>query len=227
MATFYDLRKALDNISDMVDQTYLNLEDTNDQCLDPPINVLTNDGEAIYHGPIFDQPEANKICDYLINKIPWKHDEAFIYGKHIITARKVAWYGDEDYDYTYSGKTRTAMKWTPELLKIKQVSEQKTGVIYNSCLLNLYADGSQGMAWHSDDEKCLGKDTNIASMSFGAERRFDFRHKATREKTSVMLQHGSLLVMQGSTQTHWQHQIPKTKKITTPRVNLTFRTMQF
>ena len=210
----------------MADQAHFNLGDSHEESLAYPHNVLTRDGEVIYHGAIFDQEKANKIYANLMDKIPWKHDEAFIYGKHIITARKVAWYGDKDYDYSYSGKTRTAMKWTPELLKVKHAAEQKTGMIYNSCLLNLYADGSQGMAWHSDDEKCLGNDTNIASMSFGAERRFDFRHKASREKISVMLQNGSLLVMQGSTQTHWQHQIPKTTKVTTPRVNLTFRTMQ-
>lgn len=193
----------------------------------PPYNVLPHDGESIYHGAIYDKQEADSLYRYLIEQIPWKHDEALIYGKHIITARKVAWYGDKNYDYTYSGRTRTALGWTPELYKIKQLAEQHAGVIYNSCLLNLYADGSQGMAWHSDDEKCLGKDTSIASLSFGAERRFDFRHKGTKEKISVQLQHGSLLVMQGSTQTNWQHQIPKTKKITNPRVNLTFRTMQF
>jgi alkylated DNA repair dioxygenase AlkB len=211
----------------MADQTHFNLGDAHEEDVSYPHNVLAHDGEVIYHGAIFDQEEANRTYADLMDKIPWKHDEAFIYGKHIITARKVAWYGDRDYNYSYSGKTRTAMKWTPELLKIKHAAEQKTGMIYNSCLLNLYADGSQGMAWHSDDEKCLGKDTNIASMSFGAIRRFDFRHKATREKVSVILQSGSLLVMQGSTQTHWQHQIPKTTKVTTPRVNLTFRTMQF
>ncbi len=193
----------------------------------PPYNILPYDGETIYHGSIYGEIDADQIYHYLLGEIPWKHDEALIYGKHIITARKIAWYGDKDYDYTYSGRTRTALTWTPELLKIKELAEQHSGVVYNSCLLNLYADGSQGMAWHSDDEKCLGKDTSIASLSFGAERRFDLRHKARREKISQQLEHGSLIVMQGATQTNWQHQIAKTKKVTTPRVNLTFRTMQF
>jgi len=210
----------------MTEQIDFNLKDIPKEDTHP-YNILPEDGETIYHGKIYDNPEANEILCYLIEQIPWKHDEVKIYGKHIITARKVAWYGDQNYDYTYSGSTRTALQWTPELLNIKQLAESHSRVAYNSCLLNLYVDGSQGMAWHSDDEKCLGKDTNIASLSFGAQRRFDLRHKGTREKVSVQLEHGSLLVMQGATQAHWQHQIAKTKKVTTPRVNLTFRTMQF
>jgi alkylated DNA repair dioxygenase AlkB len=108
---------------------------------------------------------------------------------------------------------------------MKKLVEERTGASYNSCLLNLYADGEQGMGWHHDDENGLGSNSNIASVSFGATRRFDFRHKKSREQVSVVLEHGSLLVMRGTTQACWQHQIPKTKKITTPRVNLTFRQM--
>lgn len=188
-------------------------------------NLLPGDGEVYYYGPVFDPAEADLYLDYLLHRIPWKHDEAIMFGKHIVTARRVAWYGDENYDYAYSGRTRTALQWTPELKEIKSVIEAETGVSYNSCLLNLYDDGSQGMGWHHDDEKCLGEVPNIASVSFGAVRRFDLRHKVSREKVFVNLDHGSLLVMKGTTQANWQHQIPKTKKVTTPRVNLTFRTM--
>ncbi|PQJ28820.1 alpha-ketoglutarate-dependent dioxygenase AlkB family protein [Rubritalea profundi] len=191
----------------------------------PNRNVLPYDGESIYYGSLFASRQADFHLNYLLKNIIWKHDEAIMFGKHIITARKVAWYGDSNFDYTYSGRTRTALEWTPELLAMKKLVEERTGASYNSCLLNLYADGEQGMGWHHDDENGLGSNSNIASVSFGATRRFDFRHKKSREKVSVVLEHGSLLVMRGTTQACWQHQIPKTKKITTPRVNLTFRQM--
>ena len=190
-----------------------------------PRNILPLDGEAIDYGVVFGREEVGSLLNYLLREIPWQHDEAIMFGKHIVTARRVAWFGDRSYDYTYSGRTRTAMIWTPELLEIKQVVEEISGGSYNSCLLNLYDDGSQGMGWHSDDEKELGRNSTIASVSFGAARRFDFRHKITREKVSLILEPGSLLVMGGSTQQNWQHQIPKTAKVTMPRVNLTFRMM--
>lgn len=190
-----------------------------------PIHILPYEGEGIYYGPMFSIDAANAYLSYFLNDIPWKNDEAVIFDKHIVTARKVAWYGDENYVYTYSNKSRVALPWTPELLRIKKIVEKLSGVEYNSCLLNLYADGSQGMGWHHDDEKGLGKDANIASVSFGAERRFDFRHKKNKEKISIVLEHGSLFVMKGTTQTNWHHQIPKAMKIAEPRVNLTFRKM--
>ena len=191
----------------------------------PPFNLLPVDGEAIYHGVIFERPEAESFYKTLLTEIPWRHDEAIMFGKHIVTDRKVAWYGDENYSYTYSGHNHVALKWTDTLLAIKTVVEKISDYTYNSCLLNLYEDGSQGMGWHHDDEKGLGKNANIASVSFGAERRFDFRHKQSREKVSVILEHGGLLIMRGTTQSNWQHQIPKTKKVTSPRINLTFRRM--
>jgi alkylated DNA repair dioxygenase AlkB len=172
-----------------------------------------------------DRQSANHYMERMMNAIEWRNDEAVIYGKHIITKRKVAWYADKQYDYTYSNITRKALLWTPELLELKQLVEEKSGHIFNSCLLNLYHTGDEGMAWHSDDEKALGKNTVIASVSLGAERMFWFKHKATKEKAGMLLQHGSLLVMAGATQSHWQHRLPPTKKINQPRVNLTFRTM--
>jgi alkylated DNA repair dioxygenase AlkB len=190
-----------------------------------PRNVLPQDGEAMDHGLVFAREGADRYLQILLAEIPWRHDEAKMFGKHIVTARKVAWYGDRNYDYTYSGRTRTALIWTPVLREIKAVVEGLSGASYNSCLLNLYADGSQGMGWHHDDEKGLGKNSNIASVSFGASRRFEFRHNRTREKVSVLLEHGSLLVMQGTTQSFWQHQVPKSLKVTAARINLTFRRM--
>ena len=122
---------------------------------------------------------------------------------------------------------RCAMRcsWTPELLELKAIVESICGRTFNSCLLNLYHTGEEGMAWHSDDEKTLEPDGAIASLSLGAERKFSFRHRKTRETISLQLEPGSLLVMHGATQTHWMHALPKTKKVMVPRVNLTFRTM--
>lgn len=188
-----------------------------------PEQILPHNGEAIYHGPILDSSESRQHLDHLIKQIPWKRDEVVLFGKRIVTDRKVAWYGDKNYDYTYSGETKTALEWTPELLALKKKVEQVTGARYNSCLLNFYANGNEGMGWHQDNERSLGINPNIAALSFGAKRRFDFRDKDTREKVSIKLEEGSLLEMKGTTQAHWQHQLPKTKKVLTPRVSLTFR----
>lgn len=189
------------------------------------VSLLPFDGEVEYYGKIMSYPAAQHFLHVLLNSIPWKNDEAVIFGKHIITKRKVAWYGDHDFSYTYSNVTRQALPWTPELLELKTRSEQISGATYNSCLLNLYHSGEEGMAWHSDDEKTLAHHSAIASLSFGAERRFSFKHKRTKEPVSLVLEHGSLLVMKGATQINWLHRLPPTKKISTPRVNLTFRTI--
>ncbi len=188
-------------------------------------NLLPYNGEVIYYGVVMQSIEANKYLNILLNTIEWKNDEAVIFGKRIITKRKVAWYADAGYSYTYSNTTKHALPWTKELLELKQLAEEQTGHHYNSCLLNLYHDGNEGMAWHSDDEKALGKNTAIASLSFGAERKFALKHRQNKQKVEVMLAHGSLLIMRGTTQTHWLHALPKSKKITAPRINLTFRTM--
>ncbi|MEP6628080.1 MAG: alpha-ketoglutarate-dependent dioxygenase AlkB [Ginsengibacter sp.] len=193
--------------------------------VDEKINLLPKDGTVNYFGKIVTHAEANHYFDVLMKTISWKNDEAFIMGKHIITKRKVAWYGNDQYSYTYSKITKQALLWTKDLAELKKMVEEKTGAIFNSCLLNLYHTGDEGMAWHSDDEKALGKDSAIASMSFGAERKFSFRHKQTRETISTVLEHGSLLVMKDCTQTHWLHRLPPTKKIHNARINLTFRTM--
>ncbi len=188
-------------------------------------NLLPYGGEVIYYGKVMDISLADHYFDALLNTIDWKNDEAVIFGRHIITKRKVAWYADNNYSYTYSNTTKHALPWTKELLELKTLTEKITGHHFNSCLLNLYHTGDEGMAWHSDDEKALGKDTAIASLSFGAERKFALKHRDSKYKTDLVLEHGSLLVMKGATQTTWLHSLPKSKRVTTPRVNLTFRTM--
>lgn len=192
---------------------------------DPAENLLPCNGVVNYYGPIFSGEDSDRIFEGLFKEILWKNDEAFIFGKHYVTARKVAWYGDSGFHYSYSGATKFALDWTDELLKLKEIVEEKTGDDFNSRLLNLYHTGDEGMAWHSDDEKSLGRNSSIASLSFGAERPFRFKHKQTAEVIPVMLDSGSLLVMKGETQTHWRHRLPKTKKVKTPRINLTFRKM--
>jgi alkylated DNA repair dioxygenase AlkB len=193
--------------------------------IDEKINQLPKDGIVNYFGTVLSQTEADNYFDVLMKAIAWKNDEAVIFGRHVITKRKVAWYADKNYSYTYSNITKAALPWTKELMELKIIVEHRTGERYNSCLLNLYHDGDEGMAWHSDDEKMLLKDSAIASLSFGAERKFAFKHKQTKEVVSLMLEHGSLLVMKGTTQTNWLHRLPKSTKIINPRINLTFRTM--
>lgn len=192
---------------------------------DETTNLLTKDGTVNYYGKLFSRENANHYLDILLNSIEWKNDEAIIFGKLIFTKRKVAWYGDSGFEYTYSNITKKALRWTKELLELKQIVEEKTGETFNSCLLNLYHSGDEGMAWHSDAEKDLKKNGAIASVSFGAERKFAFKHKETKETIALILEHGSLLVMKDETQTHWLHRLPPTKTISKPRVNLTFRTI--
>lgn len=191
----------------------------------PALNILPKDGIVHYYGKIYILLEADHYTQALFSTIDWKNDESFIYGKHLITKRKVGWYGDNAFDYTYSKVTKKALPWTKELLQIKNMVEEITSEQYNSCLLNLYHNGDEGMGWHSDAEKEIKKNGAIASISFGAERRFLFRHRQSKETVEILLEHGSLLLMKGITQTHWLHRMPPAKKITAPRINLTFRTI--
>ena len=192
---------------------------------DKNFNYLPRDGEVNYYGKIYPKNEADQYLKTLLEQIKWRHDEAILFGKKIITRRMVAWYGDQPYSYTYSNTTKYALPWTRPLLALKQQVEQLSLESFNSCLLNLYHDGTEGMAWHSDAEKDLQKQGAIASLSFGAERKFAFKHKTTKQTLGLLLEHGSLLVMKGSTQAHWLHRLPPTKTVSSPRVNLTFRTI--
>ena len=197
-----------------------------EETINPEANLLNKDGEVNYYGQIMDTESSSRYYEVLMNEIEWRNDEAVIFGRHIVTKRKVAWYGDQSFEYTYSNKTRTALPWTKELLELKKMVEKHTNESYNSCLLNLYHTGDEGMAWHSDDEKDLKKNGTIASLSFGAIRKFSMKHREEKEnKMAILLEPGSLLVMKGTTQTNWLHSLPKSKKVTTPRINLTFRQM--
>ncbi len=193
--------------------------------VDSKKNWLPYNGSVHYWGEIFNSSENDYYLKELLEQIAWKNDEAMIFGKHIITKRKVAWYADTPYQYTYSNISKTALLWTPLLLELKKTVEAKTNQTYNSCLLNLYHNGSEGVAWHSDDEKDLKDNGSIASLTFGTKRKFAMKHKTTKHKQIFELESSSLLEMKDETQTHWLHAIPTTKKICSIRINLTFRQM--
>ncbi len=188
-------------------------------------NLLPYDGIVEYYPSALSHGEAKQYYQDFLQHIDWQNDRVKLFGKEIITKRKIAWYGDEKFTYTYSNDTKTALPWTDELLGMKQIVELKTKERYNSCFLNLYHNGSEAMGWHTDDEPELLANGAIASVSLGATRKFVFKHKESKEKVEVMLASGSILVMKGSVQHHWLHRLPPTKKVNTPRVNLTYRTI--
>jgi alkylated DNA repair dioxygenase AlkB len=188
-------------------------------------NLLPKDGIAIYHGVVFGEKEATQISKELLDTIPWKQDEVVMFGKKIMTKRKVAWYADAGINYTYAGVKKSGLQWTEPLLKIKQKVEAITGSTYNACLLNLYHEGEEGMGWHRDNEKEIVAESSIASVSLGAARKFAFKHATTNERVVIELENGSLLDMKGSIQQYWYHALPKTKKVKQIRINLTFRLM--
>jgi len=196
-----------------------------EQALVEPINILPQNGEANYYGEVMPLAESGFYLNALLTEVDWRCDQAVVFGKHIETKRKVAWYADKPFSYTYSNITKCALLWTKNLQALKAIVEQKTGETYNSCLLNLYHNGSEGMAWHSDGEKDLKKNGAIASLSLGVTRKFSFKHKHSKELVSLDLKAGSLLVMKGETQQHWFHRLPPTKKVHDVRINLTFRTI--
>jgi alkylated DNA repair dioxygenase AlkB len=189
-------------------------------------NILPFDGTTNYHGIILDKRQCDFYYQQLLEKINWKNDEAIIFGKKIITKRKVAWYGESEYSYTYSKVTKTANLWIKELLELKEIIEKESKETYNSCLLNLYHSGDEGMAYHADGEKMMKKNGAIASLSLGAERKFSFKHKERKQRIDIFLERGSLLVMKDETQKNWLHRLPPTKKVNSPRINLTFRTIE-
>jgi len=188
-------------------------------------NLLPGDGIVNYYGKLLDNEESNHYFNRLLTTIEWENDKAVIFGRTVITKRKVAWYGDTNFKYSYSNTVKQALIWTRELLELKQIIEKNTGESFNSCLLNLYHNGEEGMAWHSDAEKDLKKNGAIGSLSLGAERKFAFKHKKTKETISIFLEQGSLLIMKDTTQTNWLHRLPPSKRIKNPRINLTFRTI--
>ena len=189
--------------------------------------ILLEQGQVWYQPGLFSQSEAEKLFEALFQDIAWSSDTVKIYGRDIITRRKVAWYGDQAFDYRYSGHSRLALPWTKTLLEIKRLTEEQCGTGFNSCLLNLYHDGSEGMGWHSDDEPSLEPHAPIASLSFGPARRFLFRLKKDHHvKKEIRLENGSLLLMDAASQQGWHHNLPASRKISAPRINLTFRQMR-
>lgn len=197
------------------------LFDTNN----PNKNLLPHNGEAHYYEQISKDLNPQILFNQLLNAIQWEHDQVNLFGKKIITKRKVALYANKTSTYTYSNQQKQTYPWIKELLVVKDMVEELTEEQFNCCLCNLYHDGSEGMGWHTDNEKDLTQGATIASLSLGAERYFHFKHQRTKEVLKFKLESGSLLLMKGETQEHWLHALPKTKKIVTPRINLTFRSL--
>ena len=188
-----------------------------------PLLILAKDGRAEYLNRFYDTETADGLFNNLLDSLTWESDELFMFGKLVRTARKVAWVGDPECLYTYSGVQKKPQPWSQELAQMRNKLEQFTGHSYNSCLLNLYHTGDEGMGWHSDNERELDSAAPIASISLGVRRKFAFRHKHDKTTNSVFLEHGSLLIMHPPIQEYWQHSLLKTKTVTSPRINLTFR----
>ena len=187
------------------------------------LNLLPKDGCVDYHPEFLNTLDSTQLMKQLRVSLQWEPDQLIMFGKRITTRRQVAWVGDPDCAYTYSGVKKQPQAWTPELLALKHQLEQLTQAEFNSCLLNLYHDGADGMGWHSDDEKELDAQAPIASLSLGSTRKFAFRHKKDKTTASLALENGSALIMHAPTQQFWQHALMKTKTVNTPRINLTFR----
>ncbi|WP_404440333.1 alpha-ketoglutarate-dependent dioxygenase AlkB family protein [Stutzerimonas chloritidismutans] len=182
------------------------------------------DAHIRYRPKWVDAQRADHWLQQLSQQTPWTQPQIKLYGRSIAVPRLVAWYGDTGAAYRYSGLVHDPLPWTPLLTDIRKRVEQEIGEPLNGVLLNLYRNGQDAMGWHSDDEPELGAQPLVVSLNLGATRRFDFRRKgASRIEYSLELEHGSLLVMSGPTQHHWQHQIARARKVATPRINLTFR----
>lgn len=192
-----------------------------------PINLNLKDGEVVYYPHFFDNEISHKYLNALIKNIAWQEDSIKLFGKDYLQPRLTALFAINKIPYTYSNITMHPKPFNTELLNIKEAVENRIKVNFTSCLANLYRNGKDSNGWHADDEKELGEYPVIASITFGEERMFHFKHKyEPDQKTKIKLQHGSLLVMKGKTQKYWLHQLPKTKKDIGPRINLTFRIIQ-
>ncbi|WPV02116.1 alpha-ketoglutarate-dependent dioxygenase AlkB [Mucilaginibacter sp. cycad4] len=192
--------------------------------MEQPANLLSRDGEVYLYSGIFNEQESAALYEDLIKNIAWKQEPIIIAGREIMQPRLTAWYGDPQKRYSYSGITMHPHLWTSELLAIKYRIEQIAGYTFTSALLNYYRDGNDSVGWHRDNEKELGINPVIGSVSFGTTRTFQLRHAKDKSlKESVLLNSGSFLLMRGSTQHHWFHSIPKEVKITQARINITFR----
>ena len=185
------------------------------------------DAEIEYYPNFFESDKANELFEKLKSEVPWQQDDITVYGKSHPQPRLTALYGNQGKPYGYANIIMQPHAWTPLIMFIKNEVETICNQNFTTVLLNKYRDGKDSNGWHSDNEKELGRDPIIASISFGAERNFQLKHnKIESQKLAINLEHGSLLLMQGSTQHHWKHQIPKTKKIISERINLTFRILK-
>ena len=194
--------------------------------LDKNSSLIKADNLSVeYIENFFDFDQSQLYMKHLTNDIKWKREKIRMWGREIVTKKRIAWYADEGKSYTYSGSTFHPDQWNELLLEIKKHVEQYIKFQFNSVLLNEYPNGKVGMGWHSDDERELGIDPIIASLSFGANRDFIFKHKTDKsvDNIKIHLKSGSLLLMLGSTQHHWKHSLPKRLKVREPRINLTFR----
>lgn len=187
-----------------------------------PEELLPCAGSALLHRGALDLQRAQSVFDELMEAVPWEQRSVQMFGKSVPQPRLVAWFGDGA-PYTYSGLRLEPHPWLPLLVELRQICEKLAGTRFNSGLANLYRDGKDSVAWHADDEPELGENPTIASMSLGAARRFDLRHRDTGETVRTELPPGSVLVMSGASQSAWVHQIPRTAKVSEPRINLTFR----
>ena len=186
--------------------------------------IALPNADLVYYPDFIKSEKADEYLKCLLNYNMWRHDKIKLFGRQIYQPRLTALFGEKGKNYTYSGLEMQPEPFTAEIEEIRKKCMQYTNALFNVCLANLYRDGSDSMGWHADDEKELGINPTIASISLGAERIFHLKHKKdTTAKHKIRLQHGSLLVMQGTTQEFWKHQLPKTKKKVGPRVNLTFR----
>jgi alkylated DNA repair dioxygenase AlkB len=185
--------------------------------------TFLKNGWIIYVPDFYEKEIADQLFNAFYHTINWQQGEIKLFGKKYLTPRLEAFYAEENKSYGYSGQRLVTSSFTKELKQIKDIIELKLSIQLNSVLINLYRDGNDSNGWHADDEPELGRNPIIASLSLGASRRFDLKHSTTKEKLSLELEPGSLLVMGGELQHHWKHQVAKTKKVNDPRINLTFR----
>ena len=192
----------------------------------PEQNLLPYKGEVFFYPQFFSKEESDNYLKKLLSEIPWKQEPIKIFGKTVMQPTLTAWYGDEDKTYTYSGITMKPHQWSSLLRTIKEKIETVSPVKYTSALLNLYRNGLDSMGWHRDNEKELGINPVIASVSFGSTRTFKLRDYHNKNVVKILeLTHGSLLLMMGETQHYWEHHVPKTSAPVKERVNITFRVM--
>ncbi|MCP9201146.1 alpha-ketoglutarate-dependent dioxygenase AlkB [Gramella sp. GC03-9] len=187
-------------------------------------DISLKDASLSYYSAFIPEVEADTLLHRLLHETEWSQDTIKLFGKEVLQPRLTAFFGESGLDYTYSGLTMKPKPFPGFIIKLKQECEKIARTDFNVCLVNLYRDGKDSMGWHADDEKELGPNPVIASVSLGAERFFKLKHK--KDLTAgykIRLQHGSLLIMSGTTQEFWKHSLPKTAKTVNPRINLTFR----